>query len=426
MFRDALGYPTRPPSGGRSVLVGGGLLFLAVVLGTLALALSGAVGDASAGSATLVILALPVAAVGLLGWLVVRGYYVRVIRTTIGRERPRPPPFDAYAALLVDGLRAVAVGAVYLAVPLLVVVVGAVAPLALAGDASGGVASGITTVAGLVVLLGLLGLVGALYAVPAAVANFAYTGRVAAAFDVRTVAAAVFTEDYVVAWAISVVFKWFVLPFAQVLRLLAVGFFLEFHLQTGVRYLYGRGFGLALDLDPLPAPADRARTDVGGAHGGRRATKLSVPIGNGRRPANGESHGTSTTVESHGTSTIADGPDADEPSGGTWRRSPGVNGELLEWVWTEADVGSANGPDPESAADDPNGPMAGPAGPTHDGAGSTDDSDGPRIHPHGPRDHVGERTDDVEGTMPDAEETVDDVEETRNEGERDERRGGDG
>ena len=73
MLREALSYPTRKPNGPRSVLVGGGIVFVVSLFG-LSTVLEGPLTYA--------------ALLGILPWVFLRGYYVRVVRTTIGRDRP--------------------------------------------------------------------------------------------------------------------------------------------------------------------------------------------------------------------------------------------------------------------------------------------------------------------------------------------------
>ena len=73
MLREALSYPTRKPNGPRSVLVGGGIVFVVSLFG-LSTVLEGPLTYA--------------ALLGILPLVFLRGYYVRVVRTTIGRSRP--------------------------------------------------------------------------------------------------------------------------------------------------------------------------------------------------------------------------------------------------------------------------------------------------------------------------------------------------
>jgi hypothetical protein len=250
MFREALDYPTRPPHGGRAVLVGGTLLLLAELLG---------------GVATLESSLAPAVLLALLPWLALRGYHVRVVRNTIGHEFPTPPSFrgGGVRPLLVDGIKATLVAVGYLLPGVAVLApLGyarsrgvAFATLLLGEGVPPTVAGAVTSAVGVVALLAVLYLVGAVFALPVAVATFAYTGRLRSAFDVRTVVDGAATEDYVVAWVVSVLLQALILPAAYLLKVLLVGFYVQFLVSVGVRYCYGKGVGAALDLEPLePAP----------------------------------------------------------------------------------------------------------------------------------------------------------------------------
>lgn len=254
MLREALDYPTRSPEGGRSVIVGGVVLVgIAACLGVAAL-------DAPYAYA---------AALGLLPWLLLRGYYVRVVRTSIGRDRPTPPRFGDVRRLFRDGAVAVGISAAYLS-PGLVVLAPLVGVRAAGTDVSavlleravpGAAATAATSLTGVVAVVALMYAIGALYVLPVAVARFAHTNRVRPAFEVRTVVSGAISEDYATAWGISIALRLFLLPFTYLLRLLLVGFFLQFHVSTGARYCYGQGAGAALGLDPVPAAHKRSDPD---------------------------------------------------------------------------------------------------------------------------------------------------------------------
>lgn len=253
MFREALDYPTRPPEGGRSVIVGGLILVvIAAVVGTAGLGTPYAY----------------VAVFAVLPWLFVRGYYVRVVRTTIGRDRPTPPRFGAGRRLVGDGLIAVAISLVYL-LPGLVVIGPLVAIQVLEAGETAQLAQWIPDVAsvaalsvvGVVAVVAVMYLIGAFYVLPVAVARFAHADRPGAAFEVRTVVSGAMTEDYAIAWSISFVLQALLIPIAYLLRLFLVGFFLQFLVAVGVRYCYGQGVGDALDLDPVPAAHERSDPD---------------------------------------------------------------------------------------------------------------------------------------------------------------------
>lgn len=248
MFREALDYPTRPPRGGRSVLVGGTLLLLVVAVGAAA-TLDPPIGF--------------VAILALLPWLLARGYYVRVIRSTIGREFPTPPPFGDVRALLRDGVAAalIAVGYLLPGAAVLAPFVYArtrdadLVTLLLGDGVSPSVATGVTAGAGILALFAVFSILGALYALPVAVARYAHVGRFGAAFELRAVAGGAATEDYVVAWVVSLLLQALLLPFAYLLKPILIGFYLHFLIAVGVRYCYGQGVGAVFDLDPVESAA---------------------------------------------------------------------------------------------------------------------------------------------------------------------------
>jgi hypothetical protein len=302
MFREALDYPTRPPHGGRAVLVGGTLLLLAELLGVVA---------------TLEPYLAPAALLALLPWLALRGYHVRVLRTTIGREFPTPPSFRGAGvrSLLADGLKATLVAAGYL-LPGAVVLAPLgyartremeLATLLLGEGASSAVASAVTSVAGVLALLAVLYLIGAAYALPVAVSNFAYTGRLREAFDLRTVVDGAATEDYVVAWVVSLLLQAVILPAAYLLKVLVMGFYIQFLVSVGVRYCYGQGVGAALGLEPL----EPAFGDVGP----ETASESGAPTP-AVRPLEESEAPELRSVPSDTT-----GEDAEEPPGSEWERT---------------------------------------------------------------------------------------------------------
>lgn len=252
MFREAMGYPTRQPNGGRVVFAGGALL--AVVFVAVAMTQLGWPYGL-------------VAAVGLLPWLLVRGYYVRVIRTTIGRDAPLPPSFSSWRALLADGATAVGISVAYM-LPAAIILAPLAAVQLLGNDLSAPISAlptpvvdGVLSGVGFLAVFALMYLLGALYVLPVAVARFAYTDRVSAAFDIRTVVGGALTEDYATAWFVSVTLQFFVLPVAYLLRIILVGFLLQFVVAVAVRYCYGQGVGDAMGWDPVdpdggPVPWD--------------------------------------------------------------------------------------------------------------------------------------------------------------------------
>ena len=259
MLRAALSYPTRNPDGPRSVLLGGGLVFLASLFSATSL-LGGPVSL--------------VALVGVLPWLALRGYYVRVLRTSIGRDRPTPPPMTDGGRLLRDGAVAVGISAVYL-LPGAVVLGPLVYARAVGTDvgtlyAEVGLqallADAVLSATGFLALLAAMYLLGALYATPVAVARFAYEDRLGAAFELRHVVDGALTEDYAVAWAAALLLQVVLFPIAYVFRAAIVGFFFHFVVAVAVRYCYARGVGEGSDLEPLARTTDESAPGAEGPH----------------------------------------------------------------------------------------------------------------------------------------------------------------
>lgn len=258
MFREALGYPTRAPLGGRAVLIGGTLLFVAAAL--VGVAVVGTL-EPLAGEVPLEATLAPVALVATLPMLLVRGYYVRVVRTTLGRDFPTPPPFGNVSRLLVDGLGATLVAVGYLLPGALVLAPFVyartrdtdVVSLTLGEGVSAAVRDGLLAGAGMVALFAVAAVVAAVYAIPVAVAVFAHDGRLRAGFDVGTVASGALSEDYAVTWVVTVLLQVLFLPVAFALNAILVGFYLQFIVGVAVRYCYGQGVGAALDLPPVTA-----------------------------------------------------------------------------------------------------------------------------------------------------------------------------
>lgn len=237
MIRRAFRYPTSGEHGVGAVLVGGGLLLFATGFAVFGLFLL-----------FIPVLLAPVFYVAL------RGYYVRVIRWTTRHPGSDPPPFDDWNQLLVDGLQATIVSCIYWIPAVVLFVLAAVVggiTVALTPDTPDPVAQ---SVAGLLVLAGILYLVVMAYVLPAAVATFAYHDDFFAAFRLGPIARGVFTEDYVVGWIFTVVYRLVALPVVLLLSLVLVGFFLNAFVGIGVRHVYGVITRDAFDFEPMDRP----------------------------------------------------------------------------------------------------------------------------------------------------------------------------
>lgn len=150
----------------------------------------------------------------LLGVLIVPtvlvfGYVVRVLRRVSAGETESPPAFGDWESLLVDGLKAFVVAVVYGAVPAIVftlAVLSWILPFSVTtgGEPAAGPNLFLVAVGLLVLALSLVASVAAVYLVPAAVAAFARTGRLGAAFSLAELRAIAGDRDYAKGWLVAV------------------------------------------------------------------------------------------------------------------------------------------------------------------------------------------------------------------------------
>ena len=226
MLSDALRYPLEGDGWLRTILVGGLLTILSVLV---------------------------------LPWFFLQGYYVRVLHG-VTNDDPMPPKFTDWVDLLVDGLKLFVLNILVTVVIALVqvavgVAMGTGSTFAGSGPATDpGAAGSALGAAGLLVFLGAMLVIG--YVVPAMLANFGREDSLTAAFDVSTVLSGALTREYLIAWVLAVVVG-LVLGFvATLLSLLIVGIFGLFYVQIVTYYLFGRGF--AAGLEPGDSDADAA------------------------------------------------------------------------------------------------------------------------------------------------------------------------
>jgi hypothetical protein len=219
MLSDALRYPLESDDWVRTVLIGGLLTILSVLV---------------------------------LPWFFLQGYYVRVLRG-VANDDPEPPKFDEWVDLLVDGLKlfvlnilvVIVIFAVQIAVAVLLGTGSIVADNPSAMDP--GAAGGVLGLVGMLVFLAAILLVS--YVVPAMIANFAREDSLVAAFDASTVLSGALTREYLIAWVLVVVVSLVLGTVASILTLLIVGIFGLFYVQIVTYYLFGRGFAEGLDAD---------------------------------------------------------------------------------------------------------------------------------------------------------------------------------
>lgn len=137
----------------------------------------------------------------------VYGYVVRVVRQVSAGETETPPVFDDWEALFVDGLKVFVVTLVYSLVPMAVFALAVftwfVPVFVTAGEAPRtlGVAGVLLGLA--VALLALVASLAMVYVVPAAVAAFARTGRVGAAFSPRELRSVGGSGAYATGWLVA-------------------------------------------------------------------------------------------------------------------------------------------------------------------------------------------------------------------------------
>lgn len=225
MLSDALRYPLEDDGWVRTILIGGLLTVLSVLV-------------------------VPA--------FLLQGYYVRVLRG-VTNDDPVPPGFDEWIDLFVDGLKLIVLN-ILVVIAVFVVQFGVVALLdtgSLAAESAPmtdpGPAGGVLGVLGMVILLAVILLVS--YVAPAMIANFAREDSLSAAFDASTVLSGALSREYLIAWVLSVVVGIVLGTVATLLSLLIVGIFGLFYVQVVTYYLFGRGFAAGLGSDTGDADA---------------------------------------------------------------------------------------------------------------------------------------------------------------------------
>lgn len=225
MIQDALNYLRTDDNWTRTVLIGGILSLLGVLVVPTVLVL---------------------------------GYLVRVLRGTM-HGNDRAPDFDEWADLFVDGLKTFAIILVYGFVPAAVataVFVGGILSFTVvAGGGNSTAAGGIGLVVVIVgsILALALGLLAA-YITPAATAAFAETGRLSAAFSVGDLRPVVVSGTYATAWLSAVVIVVAGGLLGAALNAIPVlGFvisgFVAFYTGVAAYYIIGHAWGDHRNLD---------------------------------------------------------------------------------------------------------------------------------------------------------------------------------
>ena len=220
MLSDALYYPSRGEQSGITIILGGVLSLLSFLL-------------------------VPI--------FFVFGYYVHVLATTANGE-DEPPQFDDWGSLGVSGLIALLVTVAYYLLPVLVFV-GLGGLGALTGDS--GVA--FTGLAVALVVAGVLW-VALTYVYPAALTNFATTGRASAAFAFGDIKDVVLSGGYLGAWVVGfAIFAggFVVLGVLSLIPILGtlVGLFVNFYIQTAAYRAFATAYRRARANSESETPA---------------------------------------------------------------------------------------------------------------------------------------------------------------------------
>lgn len=206
---------------------------------------------------------------GLLGVLVVPlfityGYLVRVLRVRM-EGGDDVPAFDDWGEMTVDGLRAFAITFVYGLVPVILAGAFVVAGVAgLAGSGDSGILAGI---GGATVLFGallavILGLAAA-YVTPAALANYAETGRIGSGFAFGELRPVLASGEYLTAWAYAALLGVAGSVVVGLVSATGVGAvvapFVWFYVSVAAAFIFGTTWG---ELHPVRThegtPAERA------------------------------------------------------------------------------------------------------------------------------------------------------------------------
>lgn len=165
------------------------------------------------------------------------GYFVRVLRSGAYGEHI-PPRFDDWKRLFIDGVKLLGILFVYgfvVNIPL----------FALDAGIEPGV--GLLGTVWLAVTFAVMFFVT--YISPAVVTNFAVEDSFVAAFDLKPIVAGAFTTNYLTAVVSGMVIYLLLGFIAMILSFVLVGVFVFFYMMVAIFYLFGRGYGRALNID---------------------------------------------------------------------------------------------------------------------------------------------------------------------------------
>jgi hypothetical protein len=212
---------------------------------------------------------------GILGFLLVplfvlSGYFVRVLRDVMAGDETAPT-FADWDEMLVDGLKATAISLVYLLVPFFLLAATVIAffvPVGIVTDAAGGgeaavVGLGLLVFFGALLVSSVLSLL-AWYVVPAALARFATTGKMGAAFSWRGLRPILASRAYAVGWLLALVVFFALSVVTSVLNATVIGIvvvpFVSFYATVMAFYLYGDAIAEIPDLQTRPESATEQPT----------------------------------------------------------------------------------------------------------------------------------------------------------------------
>ena len=180
--------------------------------------------------------------------VVVLGYLVRVLETTVeGAEEP--PAFEDWGTLLVRGVVASVIVIAYTLVPVFAYLV-VLTVFFGAGGVIGGDVGALVGVAGALAALGLIPVVLVVYyAVPAALTAYATQGSIGAAFDVSVLKPVLLRSEYLIAVLAPLVVAVLLWIVTAVLAVTIVGLllvpFVQFYGQVAVFRMFGTAFATA-------------------------------------------------------------------------------------------------------------------------------------------------------------------------------------
>lgn len=213
MLRAAVSYPLRGDRPVDRLLVGGGLHLLAAFL-------------------------------PLVPYVLVLGYLLRALEDASGSRRGEadPPPWRPVVPLVRRGLGGALVVAAFLAVP--VALLAGTLLAASGGRAPTGRSEGVLFLAASTATL--VAALAFAYPLPAALSNYARSGRLRAAFDGAALRRAATDARYFYAVAVGVAAGAVGLAVAEALVGVAVGFFLAFYVELVVVAAWARGLAPVL------------------------------------------------------------------------------------------------------------------------------------------------------------------------------------